>query len=154
MEKLAILGGEPVRKRPFSQFPIFDEQELTALKEVLESGIWGGYNPKVSEIEKAFADLHQARFGITAVNGTVTLETALSAAGIKPGDEVIVPPISFIATATAVLRVGAVPVFADVDGDTLNLDPKLVRECLTDRTRAIIPVHFAGRQIFRRLKAE
>ena len=76
MEKLAILGGEPVRKRPFSQFPIFDEQELTALKEVLESGIWGGYNPKVSEFEKAVADVHQARFGLTAVNGPVTLETA------------------------------------------------------------------------------
>lgn len=144
MEKLAINGGEPVRIRPFANFPEFGEPERIALNEVLESGVWGGYNPKVAEFEKAFADFHQARFGLTAANGTVTLETALSASGIEPGDEVIVPPISFVATATAVLRVGAVPVFADIDGDTLNLDPDRVRECLTDRTRAVIPVHFAG----------
>lgn len=144
MEKLAIYGGKPVRDRPFASFPEFGEEERAALNEVLESGIWGGYNPKVAEFERAFADLHQARFGITAANGTVTLEAALLASGIEPGDEVIVPPISFVATATAVLRVGAVPVFADIDGDTLNLDPRRVRDSLTDRTRALIPVHFAG----------
>ena len=144
MEKLAILGGEPVRQKPFARYPVFDERELLALREVLESGIWGGYNPKVKEFEQAFADFHQARFGITAANGTVTLETALSAAGIGPGDEVIVPPISFIATATAVLRIGATPVFADIDQATYNLDPSRVEEALTERTRAIIPVHFAG----------
>jgi dTDP-4-amino-4,6-dideoxygalactose transaminase len=144
MEKLAIFGGEPVRQKPFASYPVYDERELTALKEVLESGIWGGYNPKVAEFEKAFAEFHQARFGITAANGTVTLETALSAAGIGPGDEVIVPPISFIATATAVLRIGATPVFADIDEATYNLNPALVGEAITERTRAIIPVHFAG----------
>ena len=143
MEKLAILGGEPVRKKPFAQFPIFDERELEALKEVLESRIWGGYHPKVAEFERAFAEFHEARFGITAVNGTVTLETALAAAGIGAGCEVIVPPISFIATATTVLRVGATPVFADID-ETCNLNPARVKEAITERTRAIIPVHFAG----------
>jgi dTDP-4-amino-4,6-dideoxygalactose transaminase len=144
MGNLAIKGGDPIRTRPFQSFPIFDGREKDALIEVLESGIWGGYNPKVAEFEQAFADFHDARFGISAANGTVTLETALAAAGVRPGDEVIVPPISFIATATAVLRVGAVPVFADIDGNTLNLDPRRVRECLTDRTKAMIPVHFAG----------
>ncbi|HVF47843.1 MAG TPA: DegT/DnrJ/EryC1/StrS family aminotransferase [Pyrinomonadaceae bacterium] len=144
MGELAIFGGEPVRKQPFPKFPVFDELERTAINEVLESGVWGGYNPKVTEFEHAFADFHQARYGITAANGTVTLETALTAAGIKPGDEVVVPPISFIATATAVLRVGSIPVFADIDGRTCNLDPERVRECLTGRTRAMIPVHFAG----------
>jgi dTDP-4-amino-4,6-dideoxygalactose transaminase len=144
MEKLAILGGEPVRQKPFAEYPVFDERELSALKEVLESRIWGGYNSKVTEFERAFADFHQTRFGITAVNGTVTLETALSASGIKAGDEVIVPPISFIATATAVLRVGATPVFADIDEATYNLNPARVSEAITERTRAIIPVHFAG----------
>ncbi|MDQ3750643.1 MAG: DegT/DnrJ/EryC1/StrS family aminotransferase [Acidobacteriota bacterium] len=143
MEKLAILGGEPVRRKPFAQFPVFDERELMALKEVLESGVWGGYNPKVAEFEQAFAEFHQTRFGITAANGTVTLETALAAAGIGAGDEVIVPPISFIATATAVLRVGATPVFADID-ETCNLNPARVGEAMTERTRAVIPVHFAG----------
>lgn len=143
MEKLAILGGEPVRRKPFAQFPVYDERELAALKEVLESRIWGGYHPKVAEFERAFADFHEARFGITAANGTVTLETALAAAGIGEGDEVIVPPISFIATATAVLRLGATPVFADID-ETCNLSPALVRAAITERTRAMIPVHFAG----------
>lgn len=144
MAKLAINGGDPIRKKPFPRFPVFDDRERAALLEVLESGVWGGYNAKVAEFERAFADFHQARFGITAANGTVTLETALAAAGVKPGDEVIVPPISFIATATAVLRTGAIPVFADIDGNTLNLDPQRVRDCLTERTRAMIPVHFAG----------
>jgi dTDP-4-amino-4,6-dideoxygalactose transaminase len=144
MEKLAILGGAPIRQNPFAAYPVFDERELSALKEVLESGIWGGYNPKVSEFERAFADFHQASFGITAVNGTVTLETALTASGIGAGDEVIVPPVSFIATATAVLRIGATPVFADIDEATYNLSPARVSEAITERTRAIIPVHFAG----------
>ena len=144
MSKLAINGGEPVRRTQFAQFPAFDERELSALKEVLESGIWGGYNPKVKEFEQAFADFQGARHGITAANGTVTLEVALQAAGIGEGDEVIVPPISFIATATAVLRIGAVPVFVDIDGSTCNLDPMKVSEAITPRTRAIIPVHFAG----------
>ncbi len=144
MQKLAIMGGEAVRQTPFAQYPVFDNRELSALQEVLESGIWGGYHPKVAEFERAFADFHQSRFGITAVNGTVTLETALTAAGIKPGDEVIVPPVSFIATATAVLRIGAVPVFADIDESTCNLSPARVKESITERTRAMIPVHFAG----------
>ena len=143
MEKLAILGGEPVRRKPFAEFPVYDERELAALQEVLESRIWGGYHPKVAEFERAFADFHKARFGITAVNGTVTLETALAAAGIVKGDEVIVPPISFVATATAVLRVGATPVFVDID-ETCNLNPALVSEAINEQTRVIIPVHFAG----------
>ncbi|MGB7069656.1 MAG: DegT/DnrJ/EryC1/StrS family aminotransferase [Pyrinomonadaceae bacterium] len=144
LAKLAINGGESVRKSPFPRFPVFDEKEKDALVEVLESGVWGGYNPKVAEFEGVFAEFHGARFGISAANGTVTLEVALAASGIGSGDEVIVPPISFIATATAVLRVGAIPVFADIDGNTLNLDPQRVRDCLTERSRAMIPVHFAG----------
>ena len=144
MEKLAVFGGKPVTTEPFADFPVYDHREEAALVEVLHSRAWGGYNPKVKEFETAFADFHGARYGITASNGTVTLETALLAAGIRRGDEVIVPPISFIATATAVLRVGAVPVFADIDGKTSNLDAQKVRERTTGRTRAIIPVHFAG----------
>ncbi|MGE3168427.1 MAG: DegT/DnrJ/EryC1/StrS family aminotransferase [Pyrinomonadaceae bacterium] len=144
MATLAIHGGEPVTNRGFADFPAYDGSEYEALREVLESGIWGGYNPKVPEFEERFAKFQHARFGISAANGTVTLETALTACGIGSGDEVIVPPISFVATATAVLRVGARPVFADIDADTLNIDPAKVRESVTDRTRALIPVHFAG----------
>jgi len=144
MTRLAIFGGEPIRRTPFARWPQFDEREQAALIEVLESGVWGGYNPKVAEFEQAFADFHEAKYGVTAANGTVTLEAALLAVGVHAGDEVIVPPISFIATATAVLRVGATPVFADIDEATYNLDPARIREALTERTRAIIPVHFAG----------
>jgi len=144
MSQLAILGGEPVRRRPFARWPQFDDGERAALLDVLESGVWGGYSPKVAEFERAFADSHGARYGVTAANGTVTLEAALLAAGVRAGDEVIVPPISFIATATAVLRVGAVPVFTDIDESTYNLNPERVRGAITERTRAVIPVHFAG----------
>lgn len=144
MEKLAILGGDPLITEPFPAFPVFDSSDETALIEVLHSGVWGGYNPKVGEFEKAFADFHESRFGITAANGTVTLETALAAAGIVPGDEVIVPPVSFIATATAVLRVGATPVFVDIDGPTCNIDATKIKAAITEKTRAVIPVHFAG----------
>jgi dTDP-4-amino-4,6-dideoxygalactose transaminase len=98
----------------------------------------------VSEFERAFAACHQATFGISATNGTVTLEAALLAAGIGPGDEVIVPPISFIATATAVSRVGATPVFADIHPVSHNLDAERAADAITPRTRAVIPVHFAG----------
>lgn len=144
MRRLAILGGEPIRKRPFARWPQFDEREKAALIEVLESGVWGGYSRKVADFEQAFSSFHEAKYGVTAANGTVTLEAALLAAGVRPGDEVIVPPISFIATATAVLRVGAVPAFADIDEATYNLDPARLSEAITVRTRAVIPVHFAG----------
>lgn len=144
MTRLAIFGGEPIRRKPFASWPQFDEREKAALIEVLESGVWGGYSPNVAEFERAFADFHGAKFGVTAANGTVTLEAALLATGVRAGGEVIVPPISFIATATAVLRVGATPVFADIDESTYNLDPACVGEAMTERTRAIIPVHFAG----------
>ena len=144
MSKLAILGGEPVRTRPFAKWPVFDERERAGILDVLESGLWGGYSPKVQELEQTFADFHETHHGVTAANGTVTLEVALAATGVRPGDEVIVPPISFIATATAVLRAGAVPVFADIDETACNLDPHCVAEAVTPRTRALIPVHFAG----------
>jgi dTDP-4-amino-4,6-dideoxygalactose transaminase len=144
MSGLAIFGGEPIRKEPFARWPQYDEREKAALIGVLESGVWGGYSPRVAEFERAFADFHEAKYGVTAANGTVTLEAALLAVGVRAGDEVIVPPISFIATATAALRVGATPVFVDIDEATYDLDPARASEAVTERTRAIIPVHFAG----------
>jgi len=144
MSKLALFGGAPTRQKPFARWPVFDDTERRAVLEVLESGVWGGYSPKVSQFEQAFAAGHGARFGVSAANGTVTLEAALLAAGIRPGDEVIVPPITFIATATAVLRVGAVPVFVDIEPAAYNMDPRRVSEAITPSTRAVIPVHFGG----------
>jgi dTDP-4-amino-4,6-dideoxygalactose transaminase len=98
----------------------------------------------VGELERRFAAYHGAKHGIAVANGTVSLEIALTATGVRPGDEVIVPPITFVASATAIARVGAVPVFVDVDADTINLNPALVETAITERTRAIVLVHFAG----------
>jgi dTDP-4-amino-4,6-dideoxygalactose transaminase len=144
MARLAIAGGKPVRTKPFARWPVFGDTEKAALLGVLESGVWGGYSPKVREFEEAFARFQETRYAVSASNGTVTLEAALLAGGIGPGDEVIVPPITFIATAAAVLRVGAVPVFADIGSD-YNIDPSRIQEALSERSQAMIAVHFAGR---------
>jgi len=120
-----------------------DASEREALNEVLESGKWW-YGEKVQAFEERFSAYQDARFGITAVNGTAALQVALTAAGIGAGDEVIVPPYTFVATASAVLLANAVPVFADIDRDTLCIAPERIREAITERTRGIIPVHFGG----------
>jgi dTDP-4-amino-4,6-dideoxygalactose transaminase len=144
MGKLAINGGTPVRTKGFSKWPIWDEREEKALLEVLHSGLWGLGGGKIAEVERAFADYQQAKFGIAVVNGTITMIIALRAIDVKAGDEVIVPPYTFMATASAVAAVGATPVFVDVDPGTLCLDPKLIEAAITPRTKAIIPVHLGG----------
>jgi dTDP-4-amino-4,6-dideoxygalactose transaminase len=144
LSSLALLGGRPVRERPFASWPVFDDAERSALSQVLESGVWGGYSPAIRQFEASFARQHDCRFGVSTCNGTLSLEAALHALGVGAGDEVIVPPITFVATATAVLRVGAIPVFADIDPGSYNLDPSRVEKCITKRTRAMIPVHFGG----------
>jgi dTDP-4-amino-4,6-dideoxygalactose transaminase len=141
---LAILGGPQLRKRPFLRWPIFGEADREALLKTFESGEWGGYGSAVRQFETEFAKAHDCLHGITTANGTLSLEAALIACGIRPEDEVIVPPISFVATATAVLRVGAIPVFADIDLQSYNLDARTVAAAITPATKAIIPVHFAG----------
>ena len=144
MGKLAITGGNPVRNKPFPKWPQYSENEKKALIEVLESGIWGGYHDKVSEFEQKFADLCGTKYCVLTVNGTVTLVAALIACGVKPGDEVIVPPISFIATVTPVLLAGAIPIFADVEANTYNINPDDIENQISERTKAIIPVHYSG----------
>jgi len=140
----AIASGSPVRARPFPRWPEFDHREREALRQVLESLTWGGYSPVVSELERRFARLHETPHGIACVNGTTALHAALAAAGVGPGDEVIVPPITFVATAAMVAMLGAIPVFADIDPRTHNLDPEAFSAAITPHTRAVIPVHFAG----------
>jgi len=160
MSSLAMFGGTPQRTRPFPAWPVFDTNEEQAMLEVLRSGEWwqnsygeglgleepeaGRRSSKVAEFQQAFARLQGAKYGIACANGTAAIEVALKALGVGPGDEVVVPPYTFIATATAVLMVNAVPIFADIDYATFNLDPVRVEEALTPRTKAIIPVHFAG----------
>jgi dTDP-4-amino-4,6-dideoxygalactose transaminase len=146
-DRLAIFDGPKAMNREAPRWPFFDDTDRRALDAVLESQTWGGYHESVKELERRFAEFHHAAYGIAVANGTVSLEIALMASDIKPGDEVIVPPITFVASATAVARVGAVPVFVDIDAQTLNLNPDLVEKSLTERTRAIIGVHFAGHPI-------
>ncbi|RMD91379.1 MAG: DegT/DnrJ/EryC1/StrS family aminotransferase [Calditrichaeota bacterium] len=144
MSKLALLGGEPVRKKPFARWPMWDQEERKALLEVLESDIWGIGGTFVGKFQKRFARAHETRYGIAVMNGTVSLEIALKAGKVGEGDEVIIPPYTFVATATAVLNVNAIPVFVDIEPKTYCLDPGKVSEAITSRTRAIIPVHMAG----------
>ena len=141
--RLAILGGRPVRKKSFPSWPIHGKREKELLLEVLESGRWW-YGEKVREFEERFASYQGAKYGITTVNGTVALEIALIVSGIGAGSEVIIPSYSFVATASAVLKANAVPVFVDIDIDTFNIDIDAVKDAITPKTRAIVPVHFAG----------
>ncbi len=145
LTKLALLGGKPVRTQPFTAWPIYGKPEEKRLLRTLHSGKWGKLNgPEVAGFENRFATMHGCKHGIGVVNGTVSLRIALLAAGIRAEDEVIVPTYTFFSTASAVVEANAVPVFVDIDLDTFNLDPKAVAAAITPRTRAIIPVHFAG----------
>jgi len=142
---LALFGGLPVRTRPFPEWPIFGTAEEERLLRTLRSGRWGRLNgTEVAEFEERFSAQHGCKYGIAVANGTVALRIALLAAGIRADDEIIVPPYTFIATASAVIEANAVPVFADVDRDTFTIDPVAIARAITPRTRAIIPVHFAG----------
>jgi dTDP-4-amino-4,6-dideoxygalactose transaminase len=148
MTQLALRGGSPVRTTPFTAWPIYDDREARALQSVLESRNWGGYpcpNDYAREFGKRFAEHHGAKYGVAVTNGTVSLELALGAAGIGAGDEVIVPAYTWEGTAAAVLFAGASPVFVDVDPDTYCLDARLIEAAITERTRAIIPVHLGFR---------
>lgn len=151
MPKLALKGGNKVVTRPIgARWPVFNESEERALMEVLHSGVWwrGGFEDprqsKVTQAEEAFARYQDARFGVAVTNGTAALECALRAGGIEPGGEVIVPAVTFIATATAAIMCGAVPVFADIRGTDYTVDPDHVEALITPRTRAVIPVDYGG----------
>lgn len=142
---LALLGGQPVRTKPWPTWPVHGEAEEQAVLRVVRSGKWGKLDgQEVSTFEKRFAHYCGAKHGIACVNGTVTLRIALLAAGLQAGDEVIVPPYTFLATATAVVEANATPIFVDIDRTTVNLDPAKIEAAITSRTRAIICVHLGG----------
>jgi dTDP-4-amino-4,6-dideoxygalactose transaminase len=144
IKRLALVGGEPVCSFEWPRWPIHDGAEEAQVLEVLRSGEWW-YGEKVRQFEREFAAFQGAAYGVSCTNGTTAIEMGLRALGVVPGDEVIVPPYTFIATASAVVTVGAVPVFADIEPDTLCLDPQDAARKITPHTRAIIPVHVAGR---------
>lgn len=146
MAKLAISGGEKLRQAPFGSWPLVDDATVDAVTDVLRSARWnrrrGG--TRTAEFEQQFAQFHDCAYGLCVSSGTAALEVAVRAAGVEIGDEVIVPPYSFMATASAPLQVGAVPVFVDIDPETYNLNPALIEDHITEKTRAIFAVHFGG----------
>lgn len=145
MSTLAILGGSPVRTAPFPKWPQPTEEEEECLREALYSGVWGIGSLLIETFEKKWADYVGTRYALTCTNGTDALYIAVKAAGLRVGEEVIVPPYTFIATASSVMLANGVPVFVDIQPDTYNLDPTAIEAAITERTRAIIPVHIGGR---------
>ena len=145
MNNLAINGGPKTVNREF-EWPIYDESDVESVAEIVRSGKWG--NPdcggEVALFEKVFAAFCGSKYALSCVNGSVALRLALIACGVKPGDEVLVPPYTFIATASIVLEANCVPVFVDIDPRTYNMDASKIEAAITSRTKAIIPVHFAG----------
>jgi perosamine synthetase len=143
-ERLAIDGGKPVRSTllPYGKQSI-DEGDIDAVASVLRSD-WLTTGPKVEEFERAVAAWVGARHAVSFSSGTAALHGAAFAAGLLPGAEAITTPMTFAATANCVLYQGATPVFADVCADTLNIDPEQIEARVTARTRAILPVDYAG----------
>ena len=145
MAELAINGGTPVRSDPYPSWPQTDDDEyVAAVTEVVRSGDWGGFpepGRNAAAFEEAFAAYQGARHGILMMNGTVTMEVAMKALDIGWGDEVIIPALTFAATAYAPMAAGALPVIVDVEPRTWCIDPDLVEAAITERTRAIMPVH-------------
>ncbi len=144
-EELAINGGPKVRERPFPPWPVLGEDDVEAVAEVLRSGkltqLTGG---AVAAFEQAFAAWHGVGHCVATSSGTTAIHTALAALDIGPGDEVIVPAHTFIASGTPVLHQGATPVFADIDERTYCISPESVAGRVTARTKAIIAVHLNG----------
>ena len=144
MPTLALCGGEKTVTEP-AVWPEIGLQEEEAVLEVIRSKKWFRYEgTKNEEFEKKFADYCGTKYGLTVTNGTAAIEIPLAVSGIGQGDELIVPSYTFFSTASAVAFVGATPVFCDVDPDSYNMDLDHVETLINDRTRAIIPVHFAG----------
>ena len=143
---LAIFGGDPLIKDKWPGWPYAGERERELIDEVLSSDIWGGtgLGPKITEFNEKFAKYCDTKYGAAVANGTVSMELCLVAWGIGPGDEVIVPAASFMATATAVHNVGATVVYVDIDPKTLNIDNEKVADAITGKTKAIIAVHIGG----------
>jgi dTDP-4-amino-4,6-dideoxygalactose transaminase len=144
-DKLAIQGGAPVNSKPFPAWPAFDLSVCVQIERILGTGkvnYWTG--PLGMQFEDAWAQWCGAKYGISTTNGTSALHTALAGLGVGPGDEVIVPSYTFIATSFSVCQAGAIPVFADVEKHSHTLDPADVKSRISARTRAIIPVHLYG----------
>ncbi|MFM7064223.1 MAG: DegT/DnrJ/EryC1/StrS family aminotransferase [Actinomycetes bacterium] len=141
----AVLGGEPLRTADYPSWPVWDDRERELLNATLEKGgWWQGDGRAALDFADAFARYHSAAYGLALTNGTHTLEAAFAACDVGEGDEVLVPGITFVASATAVLAVNATPVLVDVDPETLCIDVAAAEAAVTPRTRAVVAVHVAG----------
>ena len=143
--RLAIDGGEPARTGTSPAWPVFGDREEALLLDVLRSGDWGELTGgKTREFARQFAVFQGAAHSIPVPNGTLALELALETLGVAHGDEVITTAYTFIATAGAILSMGAKPVFVDIDPHTNTIDPARIQEAITPRTKGIVPVHVGG----------
>ncbi len=142
---LAINGGEPVRRSPLEFKPWIEEEDIKLVGDIIRSGnlssLHGKYN---AQLEEELARYLGVKHAFTASSGTSSIHLALKAVGVGPGDEVITTPFTFVATVSTILHSNAVPIFADIDRETLNLDPGSVESVITDKTKAILVVHLAG----------
>lgn len=145
-EKLAIDGGQPViRREEIKNWPNITDEERKLVNEVLDSGIVsGGTAPQVTALEREWASYTGARYCLTTCSGTAALHMALAAVGVGPGDEVITSAFTFLASASCALHQNAIPVFVDIDPKTYCMDPAKLEAAITERTKAIIPVHIQG----------
>jgi perosamine synthetase len=147
-EPPAIAGGHPVKKGPYGKSPRYGEEELKELKEALDQQtLFYAQGHKVKEMEKAFAAITESKFAIACTSGTAAIHSAMIAAGVSPGDEVIVAPITDMGSIVPILFQGAIPVFADLDPHTYNMTADTVKAVATPATRAILAVHLAGNAI-------
>lgn len=144
MGVLAINGGEPTRTGGWPAWPPNDPGFLANLTAVIEGGKWGTGGEWTGKAAEMMRDYHDADYAVPLANGTTALELALRALGVEAGHEVIVPPYTFVATASSVVAAGAIPVFVDIDEATFNLDPGLIEAAITERTKAITAVHIGG----------
>ncbi len=146
--KPAVLGGKPVCSAGFPGWPVFDQTEEKALLETLHSGQWyRGSGRAVSHFEEAYAKLTGARHCLATSSGTSALTTALGALELGPGDEVILPPYTFVATYNVIVLNYALPIFVDSDLETFQIDANKIEAAITERTKAIIPVHLGGSSV-------
>jgi len=144
-EKPALLGGKPTRTQRFPSWPRMDSLEDRAMLDVLHSGKWfRGDGQQANRFEAAYAKLTGAKHCVATANGTSALWASLGALGVGPGDEVILPPYTFVATVNVVLLQYALPIFVDSDPETFQIDAHKIQSAITDRTAAILPVHIGG----------
>jgi dTDP-4-amino-4,6-dideoxygalactose transaminase len=142
--QLAICGGRPTVTRQAPAWPVSGDLEASWMEAVVRSGQWSWNGPHEQAFCKEYAAFIGTKYCVAMANGTVTLQCALQACGIKPGDEVIVPGLTWVATAQAAMDIGANVVFVDIDPETWALDPQAVRKAITRKTKAMIPVHLYG----------